>query len=439
MTLATSASPSAPAWPRTTRTAGASAARTADDQRLRPIRCSRRSGSARSGRRAWAGVSTTSRCPTAIPTSSTRLRGRRSVQVREQRHHLGAGVRRTRDGVDRRHRDSSDQPEHRLRRHRRSRTTGRPRRSATASTRPPTAARPSRTSACSETQTIARIVIDPQNPETVYVAVPGHLFGPNKERGVYKTTDGGRNWNLRQVHRRGHRLHRHRDRSGRTPTSSTRASYQRRRMGCCFNGGGPGSALWKTTDGGRNWTKLTGGPAARHLRTHRARRVALESERRLRADRGRSDRSAADDRRERSRRGDREHAGRRGGVPGAPPSTSAVRRGRRTPAGRGGRRPPAPAGRGSAAAGGGGGGRGRLQLVQQRRARRAASAAARSGRIAAADAAAARCRTRRHLPLRQQGRQLDARQQLQCAADVLQPDSRRSDATTRPSTSPACQ
>src|SRR4026209_941198 len=45
-----------------------------------------------------------------------------------------------------------------------------------------------------ETQTIARIVIDPKNPETVYVAVPGHLFGPNKERGVYKTTDGGRNW-----------------------------------------------------------------------------------------------------------------------------------------------------------------------------------------------------------------------------------------------------
>src|SRR4029450_5105870 len=43
-----------------------------------------------------------------------------------------------------------------------------------------------------ETQTIARIVIDPRNPETVYVAVPGNLFGPNKERGVYKTMDGGK-------------------------------------------------------------------------------------------------------------------------------------------------------------------------------------------------------------------------------------------------------
>jgi hypothetical protein len=46
-----------------------------------------------------------------------------------------------------------------------------------------------------ETQTIARIVIDPRNPDTVYVASPGHLFGPNPERGVFKTTDGGRNWN----------------------------------------------------------------------------------------------------------------------------------------------------------------------------------------------------------------------------------------------------
>ena len=35
-----------------------------------------------------------------------------------------------------------------------------------------------------------------RNPDTVYVAVPGHLFGPNKERGVYKTTDGGKNWTL---------------------------------------------------------------------------------------------------------------------------------------------------------------------------------------------------------------------------------------------------
>src|SRR6476660_8341629 len=46
-----------------------------------------------------------------------------------------------------------------------------------------------------ETQTIARIVIDPRAPDTVYVASPGHLFGPSPDRGIYKTTDGGRTWN----------------------------------------------------------------------------------------------------------------------------------------------------------------------------------------------------------------------------------------------------
>src|SRR5262252_5479180 len=45
-----------------------------------------------------------------------------------------------------------------------------------------------------ETQTIARIVIDPKSPDTVYVAALGHLFGPNPDRGGYKTTDGGKTW-----------------------------------------------------------------------------------------------------------------------------------------------------------------------------------------------------------------------------------------------------
>ena len=108
-----------------------------------------------------------------------------------------------------------------------------------------------------ETQTIARIVIDPRNPEVVYVASPGHLFGPNPDRGVYKTTDGGKNWNkVKYVD----------ENTGFTdivmdPSNSNTlyaASYQRRRSGCCFNGGGPGSALWKTEDGGRSWTKLAG-------------------------------------------------------------------------------------------------------------------------------------------------------------------------------------
>ena len=81
-----------------------------------------------------------------------------------------------------------------------------------------------------ETQTIARIVIDPRNPDTVYVAAPGHLFGPNPERGVYKTTDGGRTWNKVKFIDEDTGLHRHRDRSGRTRNILYAASYQRRRM-----------------------------------------------------------------------------------------------------------------------------------------------------------------------------------------------------------------
>src|SRR5439155_21899712 len=109
----------------------------------------------------------------------------------------------------------------------------------------------------SETQTIARIVIDPKNPETVYVASPGHLFGPSPDRGVYKTSDGGKTWNkIKFID----------DDTGFTdivldPSNSNiiyAASYQRRRSGCCFNGGGPGGALWKSADAGKNWTPLTG-------------------------------------------------------------------------------------------------------------------------------------------------------------------------------------
>ncbi|HEV8358680.1 MAG TPA: hypothetical protein VGQ17_18145, partial [Gemmatimonadales bacterium] len=109
-----------------------------------------------------------------------------------------------------------------------------------------------------ETQSIARIVIDPRNPDVVYVAAPGHLFGPNPDRGLYKTTDGGKTWNkIKYVD----------EYTGFTdialdPSNSNvlyAASYQRLRSGCCFNGGGPGSGLWKSDDGGKTWNRLGGG------------------------------------------------------------------------------------------------------------------------------------------------------------------------------------
>ncbi len=108
-----------------------------------------------------------------------------------------------------------------------------------------------------ETQTIARVVIDPKDPNTVYVAALGHLFGANKERGIYKTTDGGKTWNnIKFID----------EDTGFTdlvidpndPKTLYAASYQRRRVPWGYNGGGLGSALWKTTDAGKNWTKVEG-------------------------------------------------------------------------------------------------------------------------------------------------------------------------------------
>jgi photosystem II stability/assembly factor-like uncharacterized protein len=108
-----------------------------------------------------------------------------------------------------------------------------------------------------DTQSIARIVIDPKDSNVVYVAAVGHLFGPNPERGVYKTIDGGKTWALVKFIDND---------TGFTdiaidPVDSKilyASSYQRRRVPWGFNGGGPGSAIWKTLDGGRTWTKLTG-------------------------------------------------------------------------------------------------------------------------------------------------------------------------------------
>ncbi|HEY5546468.1 MAG TPA: hypothetical protein VIK50_10470, partial [Gemmatimonadaceae bacterium] len=109
-----------------------------------------------------------------------------------------------------------------------------------------------------ETQTIARVVLDPRNSNIVYVASPGHLFGPNPDRGIYKTTDGGRAWTkIKYVDENTGFTDLAMDPSN--PNVLYAASYQRRRTGCCFNGGGPGTALWKTEDAGRTWTKLTSG------------------------------------------------------------------------------------------------------------------------------------------------------------------------------------
>ena len=65
---------------------------------------------------------------------------------------------------------------------------------AMASTDPTTPARPGRTWACATPATFRRVLIDPRNPDVVLVAALGHAFAPNAERGVFRTTDGGKTW-----------------------------------------------------------------------------------------------------------------------------------------------------------------------------------------------------------------------------------------------------
>jgi len=109
-----------------------------------------------------------------------------------------------------------------------------------------------------ETEVIGRIVIHPTDPSIVYVAAVGHPWGANKERGLYKTTDGGQTWQLSKFIS---------DRAGfvdvamdpTNPDVLFAASWERVRGPWFFRSGGPGSALWKTTDAGKAWTEVKGG------------------------------------------------------------------------------------------------------------------------------------------------------------------------------------
>lgn len=102
---------------------------------------------------------------------------------------------------------------------------------------------------------IGRIVVHPRNPEVAYVAALGRLWGPSLERGLYKTSDGGRSWtNTRFVDEDTGFVDVAMD--PHSPDTLYAAAYQRRRTPFGFNGGGPGSGLWKTIDGGASWTRL---------------------------------------------------------------------------------------------------------------------------------------------------------------------------------------
>ncbi len=108
------------------------------------------------------------------------------------------------------------------------------------------------------THHIGRIVIDPRNPDVVCVAAGGDLWGPSKDRGLYKTTDGGKTWT--------HPLFVNEDTGCSdlvtdltNPDILYTSAYQRRRTAFGFNGGGPGSGIYKSTDAGTTWKKCTTG------------------------------------------------------------------------------------------------------------------------------------------------------------------------------------
>lgn len=109
-----------------------------------------------------------------------------------------------------------------------------------------------------DTHHIGRIVIHPIDPDVVYVAALGHLWGPNKERGLFKTIDGGKTWiNVLYIDENTGVVDVAMDLEN--PGTLYAATYQRQRRGWGFSGGGPGSGLYKSTDGGESWVELTDG------------------------------------------------------------------------------------------------------------------------------------------------------------------------------------
>jgi photosystem II stability/assembly factor-like uncharacterized protein len=110
-----------------------------------------------------------------------------------------------------------------------------------------------------ETHAIGKIRIHPSDPDVVYVAALGHPYGPNPERGVYRSRDGGKHW-TRVLHRN--------DRAGAVdvdldvndPAVVYASLWEVSRTPWLLSSGGPGSGLFKSADGGDTWTEITRRP-----------------------------------------------------------------------------------------------------------------------------------------------------------------------------------
>jgi photosystem II stability/assembly factor-like uncharacterized protein len=108
-----------------------------------------------------------------------------------------------------------------------------------------------------DTRHIGRVIVHPKDPNTVLVAAMGHAFGPNTERGVFRTTDGGKTWS---------KVLYLDDKTGaidvafdpNNPNVVFASLYQVLRQPWLFESGGPGSGLYRSSDGGVTWTRLQG-------------------------------------------------------------------------------------------------------------------------------------------------------------------------------------
>lgn len=108
-----------------------------------------------------------------------------------------------------------------------------------------------------DSRQIGALIVDPANPDIVLVAAIGHAFGPNAERGVFRTTDGGKTW---------HKVLYKDDRTGaidvtfdpHDPHIVYAALWQVRRQPWNFSSGGPGSGLYRSSDEGATWTEVKG-------------------------------------------------------------------------------------------------------------------------------------------------------------------------------------
>lgn len=108
-----------------------------------------------------------------------------------------------------------------------------------------------------DSRRIPRVRIHPKNPDLVYAAVLGHLYGPNEERGVFRSSDGGDTWEkILYVNDEVGAVDLVLDPSN--PRVMYASMWRIKRTPYSLESGGPGSGLWKSTDGGDTWEEVTG-------------------------------------------------------------------------------------------------------------------------------------------------------------------------------------